>query len=290
MMQTLLFSIGILTFAFIAGLQTPARNAQQGPGAEVRNTQRSSSPPAPRPREVLIVMDERPQMETLARHLREKANLESAIVDQKTMPEDWSGYAAMLGYIHGKLEEKTELKIIEYTKNGGRFVCLHHAISSGKSANKYYFDFLGVRMDAIELSRQPAEPGGHYAWREGIRQTIVNLNPQHYITSHDVQWAEKTHFVPTDSDIAGREYPALTLEDSEAYMNVKFIDGKEKTMLLGYKYLDDRNQVLHQQATAGWAKRSGKGWIIYLQPGHSTHEYENRALAQMVLNAITWKP
>ena len=44
------------------------------------------------------------------------------------------------------------------------------------------------------------------------------------------------------------------------------------------------------QPTDGWVKPSGKGWIVYLQPGHSVHEYQNAVVAQMVLNAITWKP
>jgi len=73
-------------------------------------------------------------------------------------------------------------------------------------------------------------------------------------------------------------------------MNVKFSDGRDKTILLGYKYLDDRNKVLHQQATDGWLKPSGKGWIVYLQMGHSTHEYRDASVAQMALNAVVWKP
>jgi hypothetical protein len=161
-------------------------------------------------------------------------------------------------------------------------------ISSGKSKNKYYFDFLGVRMDDIDLARQPADPGGHYAWREGVVQTVVNLAPKHYITSNGISWPEETMFTSTGA--GQRECPALTLADSEVYMNVKFTDGGDKTILLGFKYLDDRNKVLHQQATDGWLKPSGKGWIVYLQMGHSTHEYQNPSVAQMVLNAIAWKP
>jgi type 1 glutamine amidotransferase len=73
-------------------------------------------------------------------------------------------------------------------------------------------------------------------------------------------------------------------------MNVKFTDGKEKTVLLGCKYLDDRNQVLFQQAASGWVKHSGKGWIVYLQMGHTAQEFMNPVYAHMILNAITWKP
>ena len=277
-MHTLWFSTGIVGLALIAA-PISAGQAQSTP-----------APAAPMAAKVLIVMDERPQMQVLAKYISEKGHVEGQIVDQKTMPEDWSGYLAVIGYIHGNLEEKAERKIIDYTRAGGRFICLHHMISSGKSKNRFYFDFLGVRMDGIELSRQPAEPGGHYAWREGIEQTIVNLDPKHYITSNGVQWPEKTIFTPADSNLGSKEYPALRFEDSEVYMNVKFTDGRDKALLLGYKYLDDRNQVLQQQVIAGWAKPSGKGLIVYIQMGHSAHEYQNPAVAQMVLNAIVWKP
>jgi hypothetical protein len=248
---------------------------------------RKSAPAVPK---VLILMDERPQMEVLSRYFKEQGGIESEIVDQKTLPENWAGYSAVVGYIHGKLEEPTELKIIDYTRNGGRFVCLHHMISSGKSKNKYYFDFLGVRMDGIEQNRQPADAGGHYAWREGIRQTIVNIDPKHYIASHGLKWPASTVFPAPEGQKIEKSYPSFTLEDSEVYMNVPFTDGKAKTVFLGYQYLDDRNQVLHREATAGWTKTFGKGRIVYIQMGHSAHEYQNPLVAQMVLNAVAWQP
>ncbi len=237
-------------------------------------------------KQVLIVMDERDQMETLATYLKDHGNIDATIVDQKSVPEDWSHYDAVLGYVHGALQEPVELKIIDYTKNGGRFVCLHHMISSGKSKNKYYFDFLGVRMTDIDKAREPAEPGGHYAWREPADITVVNLNPAHYITSHDVEWPDKTKF---KTDAGERDYPAFT-QRGEAYMNVFFTDDKTKTVLLGLKYLDDRNNAQYMQQAEGWLKPAGKGWIVYLQPGHFKQEFENPAVSQMILNAITWQP
>jgi hypothetical protein len=240
---------------------------------------------------VLIVMDEREQMETLAKYLKEKGGVDSTIVDQKSVPEDWSSFDAVVGYVHGALQEPIELKIIDYTKRGGRFVCLHHMISSGKSKNKYYFDFLGVRMTEIEKAREAAEPGGHYAWREPVDITVVNLNPSHYITSHDVTWPDKTKFSVDPAAVGTakgteREYPSFT-QRGEAYMNVFFTD-TDKTVLLGLKYLDDRNNAQYMQQAEGWLKPAGKGWIVYLQPGHFKEEFERPAVAQMILNAITW--
>jgi hypothetical protein len=234
-------------------------------------------------RRALIVMDEREQMEALARYLKEKGGLDVTIADQKSMPEDWSRFTAVIGYVHGALLEPTERKIIDYTRAGGRYVCLHHSISSGKTKNKDYFDFLGVRLEGIDRAREPAAVGDHYAWREGIDFQVVNLNPGHDITSKGIVWPEKTVY-------RGRERPALTLKHAEAYMNVQFTDGGEKTVLLGFKYLDDRNGVLYMQDREGWLKPAGKGWIVYFQMGHTTAEFENTAVAQMVLNAVNWKP
>jgi hypothetical protein len=281
MMQTSWLSMGMLALALGAGLQSV-------PGRRSNPHARKAAVPTAAPLKVLIVMDERPQMEALGEYLHQTGDIETEIVDQKTMPERWSEYRAVIGYIHGRLDERTEVRIIDYTRSGGRFVCLHHMISSGKSKNRYYFDFLGVHMDGIELARQPAETGGHYGWREGIEQTIVNLNPAHYITSHNVVWPRKTNFAASGYDLSPGEYPAMTISDSEAYMNVKFTDGNDKIILLGSKYLDDRNQVLYQQVNEGWIKRAGKGWIVYIQMGHTVHECENRVFGQIVLNAIRW--
>jgi hypothetical protein len=260
-----------------------------GSAALPRAEERRAPQPA-RARYVLIVMDEREQMEALAKYLKAKGQVDATIVDQKSAPQDWSPYDAVIGYIHGALQEPIELKIIDYTKKGGRYVCLHHSISSGKATNRHYFDFLGVRLPGGEISSQPAVPGDHYAWRHDVDFTVVNLNPGHHITSHGVTWPDTVTYRPSDGPSAERAYPAFTLKQAEPYMNVQFTDGREKTVLLGFKYLDDRNGALFMQDREGWLKPSGKGWIVYLQMGHTTQELEHPAVAQMVLNAVTWQP
>jgi hypothetical protein len=277
-MRTIGTLLVVLTMAMAAAQSARAASAAAGSAQSARPVARA-----------LIIMDEREQMETLARFLKDTGGIESTIVDQKSMPEDWSGFGVVIGYVHGTLQEATELKIIDYTKNGGRYVCLHHSISSGKAKNKYYFDFLGVRLPGIEKAREPSQPGDHYAWREPVTFMVVNLNPGHYITSHNVTWPQKTSYRPSDTPDGEREYAAFTLE-GEAYMNVQFTDGRDKTPLLGMKYLDDRNGVLYMQDREGWLKPSGKGWIVYLQMGHATREFQHPAVAQMVLNAVTWAP
>ena len=249
---------------------------------------------------VLIVTDESDRMEPLAAFLAEKGGFESTIVDytklpedQRRLPHDVSDYEALVGYIHNELNEPTELAIIGYTTGGGRFVAVHHMVSSGKAKNAHYFDFLGLHMDAIELAREPATPGGHYMWHEPVEKTVFNLAPGHYVTSHDIDWPERAPFVA--SDVPGMEvqmYPAITMERTEVYSNVKRTDDGAKTPLLGYTYTDDRNGITHAQATDGWIKPVGEGHVVYLQPGHFVEEFTDPQgiLNQLILNAITWHP
>jgi hypothetical protein len=237
---------------------------------------------------VLVVMDERPQMEAIAQFLKTKGGIESVIVDQTHLPQDWSGFRAVLGYIHGKLAEATEIKFIEYTKKGGRLVLLHHSISSGKARNRHFFDFLGIELTEPDKAREPSVSGGHYAWRDPIDQVIVNLHPAHYITSHEIQWPERERYLSSDLPSSERDWPALTLRNSEVYVNHKFTDGRAKTVLLGFKWTDDRNGQQYLQDRTGWYRRQDAGWVVYLQPGHSTEELRIPTVSQMILNAITW--
>ena len=86
--------------------------------------------------------------------------------------------------------------------------------------------------------------------------------------------------------------PAITMERTEVYANVKRTDGDAKTLLLGYTYTDDRNGVTHSQATDGWIKPAGDGHVVYIQPGHFVEEFTDpdNILNQLILNAITWQP
>jgi hypothetical protein len=255
---------------------------------------------ASQPRRVLIVTDESDRMRPLAAYLQDKGRIDSVIVDYKSLPEgkrvlpdDLAEYDALVGYIHGDLDEPTEIKIIEYTESGGRFVSVHHMVSSGKKKNRFYFDFLGLHMDDIERAREASEPGTHYMWREPVEKVLVNLAPGHYVTRHGISWPEKVDFLPTDVPGAReKEYPAITMKRTEVYSNVKRTDGNEKTLLLGYVYTDDRNNVTHTQATDGWIKAAGDGHVVYIQPGHFVEEFTDpgNILNQLILNAITWNP
>lgn len=239
---------------------------------------------------VLIIQDEMPQIEVLAKFLRETGGINVTIVNQQAIPQNLSEFKALIAFIHGKLEETAEMAIIDYTKKGGRLICLHHSISSGKAKNKFYFDFLGIQLDNPESATKPVAPGGGYAWRDPVILTLVNLNPDHYITRHNVKWNEEIYYTSSDHPAIERKYPSISLEDSEIYLNHKFTDGREKVVLCGIKYYDDRNGQLFMQDRGAWIKNQGKGKIIYFIPGHKESDYENQNISQMILNSIIWTP
>ncbi|MFH1715835.1 MAG: ThuA domain-containing protein [Planctomycetota bacterium] len=235
--------------------------------------------PARQP-EVIIVQDELPQMEVLAKFLREKGNLSVTITDQKSFPEDLSAYQAVIVFIHKDLEEKTEKSIIDYTMNGGKLICLHHSISSKKAENKFYFDLLGMRLD-----KGPMEAGG-YKWKASS-WSLVNLNQQHFITNSGVNWDRKTIYTPSDYPSTEGVYPSIAFkEDSEVFVNHKFTDGREKVVLCGIIYHDTETDKTYMQDRGAWIKKQGKGTIFYFMPGHTVSDYENTNVTQIILNAV----
>jgi hypothetical protein len=233
---------------------------------------------------ILIVHDELPQMEFLAGLLKERCGYDADVKTQAEMPKEISPYKAVIVFIHGKLFEEPEKAFVAYTKGGGRLIVLHHSISSGKRANKYWFDFLG-----IELPLGDWQEGG-YKWIEPVAQKVVNVNPGHYITSHEVEYEGKISF--ESEKVKPGDYPCFTLKaNSEVYLNHRFTDGNEKTLLLGFVY--DGKEIGGKKVmenTSGWLKRAGKGWLIYLQPGHSMEDMRAKPFQQIIVNAIRWMP
>lgn len=233
--------------------------------------------------EVLIIQDERPQMDVLAKFLTEKGKLPVTIVDQQSRPTQLSAYKAVIVFIHRELYEQTERAIIDYTKAGGRLICLHHSISSKKAENKFYFGFLGM-----QLNKGPMEDGG-YAWKASS-WTLVNLNTKHYITNHNIEWKEQVAYTSSDQPAVEKSYPGISLkDDSEVFVNHRFTDGRQKTVLCGLIYTDKATGKTYMQDRGAWIKSQGKGTIIYLMPGHCVSDYQNENIARMILNAVNWQ-
>jgi type 1 glutamine amidotransferase len=44
------------------------------------------------------------------------------------------------------------------------------------------------------------------------------------------------------------------------------------------------------QDRAGWYMTAGRGLVMYFMPGHTVHEFENPVYAQILVNAVTFKP
>ena len=264
MKSTLLKSLLVCIVLFVAALTCGVAGPAQQPG-------------------VLIIQDERPQMDVLAEFLTENGKLPVTIADQQSLPTQLSAYKAIIVFIHGQLHEQTERAIIDYTKAGGRLVCLHHSISSRKAENKFYFDFLGM-----QLNKGPMENGG-YAWKASS-WTLVNLNTKHYITNHNIEWNKQVTYSSSDQPAVEKSYPCIDLkDDSEVFINHRFTDGREKTVLCGLIYTDKATGKTYMQDRGAWIKDRDKGTIVYLMPGHCASDYQNENIARMVLNAVNWQ-
>jgi hypothetical protein len=96
--------------------------------------------------DVLIVADEIPAMNVLAKALKTQEGLTNEIVQQTSLPASLTRFRAVIVYIHKDLDSIPEGAFIRYARNGGKLICLHHSISSAKRKNKAWFPFLGVDL------------------------------------------------------------------------------------------------------------------------------------------------
>lgn len=231
--------------------------------------------------DVLIVADEIPAMDVLAGELKTEEHIAGKVVTQTNMPSDLSPFSAVIVYIHMGLSEPAEKAFIAYTQAGGKLIVLHHSISSMKRKNMEWFKFLGVSLPEGSLDQ------GGYKYTEGISMDIVNLAPDQFITTNKVTYPERIAFQAAGSSDE-KMFPAVTLKGSEVYLNHVLIG--PRTVLLGVKYTDAQSGKVYMQSHAGWVKPSGKGWIIYLMPGHSVRDLENPSYERILLNAVIWKP
>jgi hypothetical protein len=221
-------------------------------------------------------------MELLAGKLKTGAGANSTIVSQEKLPLDLGKYPIMIVYIHGAIKEPAEQAIIDFAKRGGKLILLHHSISSGKRPNRFWFPFLGVKLPTGEFSQ------GGYKYYEDINMHMVNLAPQHYVTSNKVSWPATIQY--TSSDLGGGEkaYPAVELHDTEVYLNQVFEGGR--TILLGIKYFEPESKRTYMQDRGGWYRRAEKGWVFYFMAGHSGKEFQDPVYSQILVNAVAWDP
>jgi len=231
---------------------------------------------------VLLVTDEREQMEVLAKFLNEEGKYDVRIVEQEDFPADLSGCRGVFNFVHRPLTEKVEEGLIAYALAGGRLITLHHGISSSKMLNKKWLPFCGVA-----LFRGERDKGG-WSVLGNVTAELVNLRPNHYITSHKVSYEGSTTYTPSDAPSTEQTCHVLRFPRSEVFLNEHFSDGREKVVLFGVKGADGETGKVYMQDRGGWFQRKGKGWVFYFQIGHGTADFQNRSYCQILLNCLTW--
>ena len=232
--------------------------------------------------QVLIVADEIPAMEVVAKALKKQENIDSKIVLQSDMPASLAGFQAVLVYIHKDIDPPTENALIDYTQTGGRLICLHHSISSAKRKNASWFSFLGVDLPTGE-----ADQGG-YKYVGDINMTVVNLAPKHFITSHKISY-DSSYVFTSERLKKEQSCSGFVLYKTEAFLNHNLHENTYRTVLLGMK-MQDKNGRIWMQDRSAWYMPSGKGWIFYSQPGHAVSDFENPVYARMILNMVVFEP
>jgi len=236
-------------------------------------------------RKVLILLDEKPQMDVLAKRLRtEGYGVEFASTKENLPTLD--SYYAIVVFIHRVFPGEQADAIIRYTRAGGRMIALHHTISSAKTKTPAWLKFLGIEL----LVKGDLAKGG-YAWQEGVDLRLVNLAPNHYVTRHKIQYRDKTEYKRSDTEETTQTRDSVDFPDSEVYINHRFTDGKEKTILFGFVCRHPKlGDKAWMQDRGGWLKKTGKGWIFYFMPGHTVAELENPVFQQVLMNCLTWQP
>jgi len=233
---------------------------------------------------VLIVADEWPQMAVLADYLQAQGGYDVEKAKPDELPGDLTGYDGVFQFVHGALPDACAQQLIAYAQEGGRLVVLHHGISSKKKETQGWFAFLGIELDRTDGAEH------YYRWVHGVTFTLVNVNPGHYITSHNVTYPRKVEYQSSDQPSPTVELPAIALANTEVYFNHQFTDARAKTVLFGVRYEDAKTGEVLMQDRAGWYKQTGRGYLFYFQPGHAVSDFEQADYCQILLNCLTWKP
>lgn len=221
---------------------------------------------------ILMVADERPAMEVLAKQLGTRAHANATIVKPDALPATLGSFQDVLVYIHKDLSETAEKAFLSYADGGGHLVLLHHSISSGKRKNKDWFPALGIALPTGDFAT------GGYKYVEDARWDIYAIAPNH-------PFLRGVKFPKIVEDAAGKKQKGLALENTEIYLN-HVLTGPH-TLLLGLRYEDPQTHEVRVQDTVAWTKPYGKGRISYLMPGHKASDYDNDVLATILSNAIT---
>ncbi len=229
---------------------------------------------------VLIVADEIPAMEALAKQFKALTGAESKIVKQADMPASVGEFSTIVVYVHRELFEGPEKAILTRTREGGKLIVIHHSISSGKRKNKEWLPSFRVTLPTEKL-----EAGG-YGYYAPATFEVVNLAPKHPITTRGVKYEKKVKFALNGAG-PEKECDAFTVPDSEIFLNHK-LEGP-RTSLLGLKWTDPRSGKSYMQDTAGWHIQLGKGSVFYFMPGHRVEDFAMQPYVQILANTLRYR-
>src|SRR5207253_9069901 len=114
------------------------------------------------------------------------------------------------------------------------------------------------------------------------------LHSNHFIMTNRVTYRQQIAYASTNTASSSGSLPGFTLKNSE--VNINHVHTEPRTLLMGLKYTDAITGKTYMQERAGWIRPAGKGWIVYLMPGHRQSDFDNAAYGRIVLNAVIWKP
>ncbi len=197
----------------------------------------------------LIVCDEIPAMQSLAKQVETRLHQTSEITNQDKLPVSLSVYRNVTVYIHGDLHEPAENAFIAYAKGGGNLVLLHHTISSGKRKNKAWLPFLGVTL------------------------------PTSYKYIDDMTW----EIAPTAAAGGG----AITMHETEIYLN--HVNDSDRTVLYGLRFTDPKTAEHFEQPIAAWTRKAERGTVWYFMPGHKASDFEYEPYVAVLMKAYALK-
>jgi hypothetical protein len=221
-----------------------------------------------------------PAMQILASRIQLATKLTNKMASQRELPSPLSSYRAVIVYLHEDIEPSSEQAFIDYAKEGGKLILLHHTIGSTKRKNKEWFPFLNITLPLGDLA------SGGYTYLAPVSFDVVNLAPGNYVTSHNVHYDEEIPY--TDPLTRIREtLPATRFTNTEVYLN-HLLKG-QRTILLGLRYRDRKTGISYTQDTAGWSMKAGKGTVYYFMPGHRAEDFNNHAYVQILINAVVWR-
>jgi len=216
-------------------------------------------------------------MDVLADWLEEYTHYDIQKTEQEEIDMDLAGFDFVFMYVHKPILPDAEKAWIDFTKDGGSLIVLHHGIASSKMQNPAWLDFLGIELYPRDHPEFPWDVIGQ------TTHTMVNLNPGHFITSNGIHYDQSTAFHSEYDSIFQGTYLAFDLPDTEIFLNQRFKDDQIK-VLFGFKSADGSRM----QPTSGWYKQSGKGHIFYYQAGHSVSDFKNQNFIRVLLNTLEW--